>query len=52
MLHYQPVIYFDRVKQEAYYRSFGTITNKENLKQNLVEHYLNQKKYNFLPQWF
>ena len=42
-------IYFDRVKQEAYYRSFGTITNKENtLKSKSGRYYLNQKKYQFL----
>jgi lipopolysaccharide export system protein LptA len=42
-------IYFDRVKQEAYYRSFGTITNKDNtLKSKSGRYYLNQKKYQFL----
>ena len=42
-------INFDRVKQEAFYRSFGTITNKENtLKSKSGRYYMNQKKYQFL----
>ncbi|MBC7523948.1 MAG: OstA-like protein [Flavobacterium sp.] len=42
-------INFDRLKQEAYYRSYGTITNKENtLKSKSGRYYLNQKKYQFL----
>ena len=41
-------IYFDRNKQEAYYRSWGTIVNKENtLKSKSGRYYLNNKKYVF-----
>lgn len=41
-------IYFDRNKQEAFYRSWGTITNKENtLKSKSGRYYLNSKKYVF-----
>lgn len=42
-------IYFDRVKQEAYYNSYGTIVNKENtLKSKSGKYYVAQKKYQFL----
>ena len=42
-------INFDRVKQEAFYRSYGTILNKENtLKSKAGRYYLTQKKYQFL----
>ena len=42
-------INFDRVKQEAYYNSNGTIVNKENtLKSKSGRYYLTQKKYQFL----
>lgn len=42
-------INFDRLKQEVFYRSYGTITNKENtLKSKSGRYYLNQKKYQFL----
>lgn len=41
-------IYFDRNKQEAFYRSWGTITNKENtLKSKSGRYFLNSKKYVF-----
>ena len=41
-------IYFDRNKQEAFYRSWGTILNKENtLKSKSGKYYLNNKKYVF-----
>lgn len=41
-------IYFDRKVQEAFYNSFGTITNKENvLKSKSGKYYLNEKKYSF-----
>ena len=40
---------FDRVKQEAFYRSYGTILNKENtLKSKSGRYYMTQKKYQFL----
>ena len=42
-------INFDRVKQEAYYNSNGTIVNKENtLKSKSGRYYVTQKKYQFL----
>ena len=42
-------INFDRVKQEAYYRSYGTILNKENtLKSKSGRYFMLQKKYQFL----
>ena len=42
-------LYFDRFKQEAYYRSYGTILNKENtLKSKSGRYYIMQKKYQFL----
>ncbi|MES2748456.1 MAG: OstA-like protein, partial [Bacteroidota bacterium] len=41
-------INFDRVKQEAYYNSYGTIVNKENtLKSKSGRYYIQQKKYAF-----
>ena len=42
-------IYFNRNSQEAYYKSFGTITNKGNtLKSKSGKYFVNQKKYQFL----
>ncbi|RZJ69603.1 OstA-like protein [Flavobacterium sp.] len=42
-------IYFDRNVQEAYYRTPGTITNKDNvLKSNTGRYYASQKKFVFL----
>ncbi|RYZ91207.1 MAG: OstA-like protein, partial [Proteobacteria bacterium] len=42
-------IYFDRNIQEAYYRTPGTITNKDNiLKSNTGRYYAKQKKFQFL----
>jgi lipopolysaccharide export system protein LptA len=42
-------INFDRVKQEAYYNSYGTIVNKENtLKSKSGRYFVAQKKYQFL----
>ena len=42
-------INFDRIKQEAFYRSYGTILNKDNtLKSKSGRYYLSQKKYQFL----
>ena len=42
-------IYFDRIKQEAYYNSQGTIVNKENtLKSKSGRYYVKEKKYQFL----
>lgn len=42
-------INFDRVKQEAYYNSYGTIINKDNtLKSKSGRYYVAQKKYQFL----
>lgn len=42
-------IYFDRNVQEAYYRTPGTILNKDNvLKSNTGRYYANQKKFQFL----
>ena len=42
-------IYFDRVKQEAYYNSGGTITNRDNtLKSKSGRYFVQQKKYQFL----
>jgi lipopolysaccharide export system protein LptA len=42
-------INFDRVSQEAYYNSNGTIVNKENtLKSKSGRYYVAQKKYQFL----
>jgi len=44
-------INFDRISQEAYYKSTGTITNKENtLKSKSGRYYLQQKKYQFLTE--
>lgn len=44
-------IYFDRNLQEAYYRTPGTITNKDNiLKSNTGRYYANQKKFQFLTK--
>ena len=41
-------INFDRVKQEVFYRSYGTILNRDNtLKSKSGRYYLNQKKYKF-----
>ena len=41
-------INFDRVKQEAFYNSNGTIINKENtLKSKSGRYFVNQKKYEF-----
>ena len=41
-------IYFDRSIQQAYYKSWGTITNKENtLKSKSGRYFLNSKKYVF-----
>lgn len=42
-------INFDRLKQEAYYRSSGTIVNNENtLKSNKGRYYAKSKKFQFL----
>jgi lipopolysaccharide export system protein LptA len=42
-------INFDRNTQEAFYNSFGTITNKENtLKSKSGRYFANQKKFKFL----
>ena len=42
-------INFDRVKQEAYYRSFGTIVNNENtLKSKSGKYFVAKKKFQFL----
>ncbi len=42
-------INFDRNKQEAYYRSYGTIVNKDNtLKSKSGKYYVKQKKFKFL----
>jgi lipopolysaccharide export system protein LptA len=42
-------IYFDRVKQEAYYNSGGTINSRDNtLKSKSGRYYVQQKKYQFL----
>ena len=42
-------IYFDRNLQEAYYRTPGTILNKDNtLKSNTGRYYAKQKKFRFL----
>ncbi|MBY0488017.1 MAG: OstA-like protein [Flavobacteriaceae bacterium] len=42
-------INFDRIKQEAYYNSNGTITNRDNtLKSKSGRYYVQQKKYQFL----
>jgi lipopolysaccharide export system protein LptA len=44
-------INFDRVSQEAYYRSNGTITNRDNtLKSKSGRYYVLQKKYQFLTE--
>lgn len=41
-------INFDRVKQEAYYNSYGTIVNKENtLKSKSGRYFVKQRKYEF-----
>jgi lipopolysaccharide export system protein LptA len=41
-------VYFDRKAQEAFYNSYGTITNKDNvLKSKSGRYYLNEKKYSF-----
>lgn len=41
-------IYFDRKAQQAFYNSFGTITNKDNtLKSKSGRYYINEKKYTF-----
>ena len=41
-------IFFDRKIQEAFYNSYGTITNKDNtLKSKSGRYYLNEKKYSF-----
>jgi lipopolysaccharide export system protein LptA len=41
-------IFFDRKAQQAFYNSFGTITNKDNtLKSKSGRYYLNEKKYSF-----
>ncbi len=40
---------FDRNSQEAYYKTYGTITNKGNkLRSKSGRYYVNQKKYQFL----
>ncbi len=42
-------IHFDRMKQEAYYRTKGLITNRDNtLKSNSGTYYVKEKKYRFL----
>ena len=42
-------IYFDRVAQQAYYNSYGTIVNEDNtLKSKSGRYYVNEKKYRFL----
>jgi lipopolysaccharide assembly outer membrane protein LptD (OstA) len=41
-------IYFDRKVQQAFYNSYGTITNKDNtLKSKSGKYFLNEKKYSF-----
>jgi lipopolysaccharide export system protein LptA len=41
-------IFFDRKAQQAFYNSYGTITNKDNvLKSKSGRYYLNEKKYSF-----
>ncbi|WP_339888078.1 OstA-like protein [uncultured Flavobacterium sp.] len=41
-------VYFDRKSQEAFYNSYGTITNKDNvLKSKSGKYHLNEKKYSF-----
>ncbi len=41
-------INFDRNKQEAFYRSFGTITNRENILKSISGYYyVNEKKFKF-----
>lgn len=41
-------IYFDRKAQQAFYNSYGTITNKDNtLKSKAGKYFLNEKKYSF-----
>jgi lipopolysaccharide export system protein LptA len=41
-------VYFDRKAQQAFYNSYGTITNKDNvLKSKSGRYYLNEKKYSF-----
>lgn len=40
---------FDRVNQQAYYKTYGTITNKENvLKSKSGRYFMTQKKFQFL----
>ena len=40
---------FDRVSQQAYYNTYGTITNKDNvLKSKSGRYYANEKKFQFL----
>lgn len=42
-------IYFDRIAQQAYYNSYGTIVNEDNtLKSKSGRYYVNEKKYRFL----
>lgn len=44
-------IHFDRVSQEAFYESFGTITNRENvLKSKSGRYFVTQKKFKFLTE--
>jgi lipopolysaccharide export system protein LptA len=44
-------IHFDRVSQEAFYESFGTITNRENvLKSRIGRYFVTQKKFKFLTE--
>lgn len=41
-------VFLDRKSQQAFYKSYGTITNKENtLKSKSGRYYINQKKYAF-----
>lgn len=41
-------VYFDRKSQQAFYNSYGTITNKDNiLKSKSGRYYLDEKKYSF-----
>lgn len=44
-------IHFDRVQQEAFYKTKGVITNRENtLKSNSGTYYVKEKKYRFLTE--
>lgn len=47
----QDTLYFDRLKQEAYYTQKGTIVDAQNtLTSDIGRYYLNAKKYQFLSQ--